>query len=131
MDPILDSLIDRIRAAAEAGTALRIRGGGSKDFYGERLQGELLETTALAGITSYEPTELVVTARAGTPLDVVYHELGHAIDFKYGLWDYLTDIPGNSRAAIEARKTIHSELRTFGASFGCRVKAGTYISRPQ
>jgi glycolate oxidase FAD binding subunit len=68
MDAILDSLIDRIRAAAEAGTALRIRGGGSKDFYGERLQGELLETTALAGITSYEPTELVVTARAGTPL---------------------------------------------------------------
>ena len=68
MDPILDPLIDRIRAAADSGTPLRIRGGGSKDFYGERLQGELLETAPLAGITSYEPTELVVTARAGTPL---------------------------------------------------------------
>jgi glycolate oxidase FAD binding subunit len=68
MEPILDQLAGRIRAAAETGTLLRIRGGGSKDFYGQELQGELLETAPLAGITSYEPTELVVTAGAGTPL---------------------------------------------------------------
>ncbi|NKE66880.1 glycolate oxidase subunit GlcE [Ramlibacter sp. RBP-2] len=68
MESILNPLVERIRAAAERGTPLRIRGGGSKDFYGERLEGELLETAALAGITSYEPTELVVTALAGTPL---------------------------------------------------------------
>ena len=57
---------DRIRAAASRGQPLRIRGGGSKDFYGERLEGELLETAALRGIVSYEPSELVVTALAGT-----------------------------------------------------------------
>ena len=68
MESTLNPLIDRIRAAAAAGTPLRIRGGGSKDFYGERLEGELFETTGLAGITSYEPTELVVTCLAGTPL---------------------------------------------------------------
>jgi glycolate oxidase FAD binding subunit len=68
MDSALAELVDRIRTAAERGTPLRIRGGGSKDFYGERLQGELLETTALRGIVSYEASELVVTARAGTPL---------------------------------------------------------------
>ena len=68
MDDALASLVDRIRAAAAQGTPLRIRGGGSKDFYGERLQGELLETGALRGIVSYEPSELVVTVRAGTPL---------------------------------------------------------------
>lgn len=67
MDP-LDSLAERIRAAAAAGTPLRIRGGGTKDFYGERLQGEVLDTTGLRGIVNYEPTELVVTVRAGTPL---------------------------------------------------------------
>lgn len=67
MDPVA-SLVERIRAASAAGTPLRIRGGGTKDFYGERLQGEILDTTALRGIVSYEPTELVVTARAGTPL---------------------------------------------------------------
>ncbi|MDB5883091.1 MAG: glcE, partial [Ramlibacter sp.] len=68
MDIILDELAQRVRAAAASGTPLRIRGGGSKDFYGEAPHGELLETAPLAGVTSYEPTELVVTVRAGTPL---------------------------------------------------------------
>ena len=68
MDSALADLVERIRAAAAQGTPLRIRGGGSKDFYGERLEGELLDTRGLAGIVSYEPSELVVTVRAGTPL---------------------------------------------------------------
>jgi len=68
MDLILDELAQRVCAAAASGTPLRIRGGGSKDFYGEPAQGELLETAPLAGVGSYEPTELVVTVRAGTPL---------------------------------------------------------------
>ena len=68
MDSTLRHLTDRIQAATADRTPLRIRGGGSKDFYGELLQGELLDMTALTGITSYEPSELVVTARAGTPL---------------------------------------------------------------
>ena len=59
---------ERIRCALETRTPLRIRGGGSKDFYGHSLQGELLDTRALTGIVNYEPSELVVTVRAGTPL---------------------------------------------------------------
>jgi glycolate oxidase FAD binding subunit len=51
----LKDIVERIKTAASAGTALRIRGGGSKDFYGQSLQGEILDTTALNGITSYEP----------------------------------------------------------------------------
>lgn len=74
-DPTLRHLTDRIQAAAASRTPLRLRGGGSKDFYGESLQGECLDLTPLNGITSYEPTELVVTARAGTPL----HELEAAL----------------------------------------------------
>ena len=68
MDAALSSCIARVRAAADAGTPLRIRGGGSKEFYGEWLEGELLDTRGLAGIRSYEPSELVVTVGAGTPL---------------------------------------------------------------
>jgi glycolate oxidase FAD binding subunit len=75
MDPLIGELIDRVRAAAADGTALRIRGSGSKDFYGHRLDGELLETGTLSGITSYEPSELVVTVRAGTPLAALEAEL--------------------------------------------------------
>ena len=68
MDPAVTPISDRVRAASASGTALRIRGGASKDFYGEPSQGELLDTRGLTGITSYEPSELVVTVRAGTPL---------------------------------------------------------------
>ncbi len=66
--PELQDIIERIRAAAQDGTPLRIRGGGSKDFYGGALTGELLDISGYAGISSYEPSELVVTVRAGTPL---------------------------------------------------------------
>jgi glycolate oxidase FAD binding subunit len=59
---------DRIRAAAAERKALRFRGGGTKDFYGNAPSGETLDTRGYAGVVSYEPTELVVTARCGTPL---------------------------------------------------------------
>ena len=68
MENILNALSERIRDAAAHHTPLRIRGGASKDFYGETLQGEVLDTRAYSGITSDEPSELVVTVRAGTPL---------------------------------------------------------------
>jgi glycolate oxidase FAD binding subunit len=58
----------RIRAASAAGTPLRLRGGGTKDWYGQALKGEVLDTRAHSGVISYEPTELVMTARCGTPL---------------------------------------------------------------
>jgi glycolate oxidase FAD binding subunit len=85
MDSALQLIIDQVQAAAAAGTALRIRGGGSKDFYGEPPAGELLETAPLAGITSYEPTELVVTVRAGTrlaELEAVLAERGQCLPFE-------------------------------------------------
>ena len=63
MDLALTQLIDRIQAAAAAAQPLRIRGGGSKDFYGQTLQGDVLDTRGLQGIVSYEPSELVVTSR--------------------------------------------------------------------
>jgi glycolate oxidase FAD binding subunit len=62
-------------SATRSGTALRIRGNGTKDWYGQELNGELLDTTAYSGIISYDPTELVVTARAGTNL----REIGKAL----------------------------------------------------
>jgi glycolate oxidase FAD binding subunit len=57
-----------IRDAAARGTALRLRGGGSKDFYGNAGKGEVLDTRGYAGVVAYEPTELVITARCGTTL---------------------------------------------------------------
>jgi len=68
MEPILQQFKDRIAEAAASGTPLRIRGGGSKDWYGQELQGEVLDTRGYRGIVAYDPTELVITARCGTPL---------------------------------------------------------------
>ncbi|MDR2013877.1 MAG: glycolate oxidase subunit GlcE [Rhodanobacter sp.] len=64
----LEGFAARIRRAVEAGAPLRIEGGGSKNFYGGPLRGEPLSTTAYAGVIAYAPTELVITARAGTAL---------------------------------------------------------------
>lgn len=68
MDKVHNRLADQIRAAQSDGACLRVRGAGSKDFYGERLDGDILDTRTLSGVLSYEPSELVVTVLAGTPL---------------------------------------------------------------
>ena len=61
-------LTDAVGAAIERREPLWIRGGNTKAFYGRAQQGTPLETTGHVGIVSYEPTELVVTARSGTRL---------------------------------------------------------------
>lgn len=71
MDPALEALQARICAAAQSGSPLRIRGGGTKDFYGGALGGDVVDTRVYAGIIDYEPTELVITARAGTSLAAI------------------------------------------------------------
>ena len=68
MQEIINQLTDTIRAAAANETPLRIRGSGSKDFYGGPLRGDVINVNAYHGILDYEPPELVLTARAGTPL---------------------------------------------------------------
>ncbi|HUD35198.1 MAG TPA: glycolate oxidase subunit GlcE, partial [Variovorax sp.] len=70
MDSELQQIVERIRGAAVDATPLRIRGVGTKDFHGVPAGAgvPVLDTRALAGITAYEPSELVVTVRAGTPL---------------------------------------------------------------
>ena len=64
----LAQIADALRDAHDRQVALRIRGGGSKDFYGGLLAGEVLDLSGHRGIVDYEPTELYVTAKCGTPL---------------------------------------------------------------
>ena len=64
----LDDIVQAVRAAHDSHTPLRIRGAGSKDFYGGMLSGQVLDVAAYRGIVAYEPTELYITARCGTPL---------------------------------------------------------------
>jgi glycolate oxidase FAD binding subunit len=109
MDTTLQDFAGQIGHATATKTPLRIRGGGSKDWYGQDVQGTVLDTTAYRGITDYEPTELVISARCGTPL-----------------------------AEIEAHLARHGQMLAFepphfgpGATIGGTVAAGLSGPRRQ
>ena len=76
METVLAELRDHIVAANASKSPLRFRGAGTKDFYGESLRGEIVDTRGYSGIVDYEPSELVITARCGTPLS----EIDRALD---------------------------------------------------
>ncbi len=81
----LQDLIDQVQAACANKRPLDIRGGGTKAFYGGVPRGTPLDMRALAGISSYEPSELVVTVRAGTPLaelEAALAEQGQCLPFE-------------------------------------------------
>lgn len=61
-------LIEQVRAARADQAPVRITGGNTKAFYGESVSGRPLDVRDWSGIVSHEPTELVITVRAGTPL---------------------------------------------------------------
>ncbi|HEB82941.1 MAG TPA: glycolate oxidase subunit GlcE [Gammaproteobacteria bacterium] len=72
---ISTSLIEQINNAIENKSPLVISGGGSKAFYGNRVEGETLSTAKHTGIIEYQPSELVVTVRSGTRLSELEAEL--------------------------------------------------------
>jgi glycolate oxidase FAD binding subunit len=85
MQATLHYFSERLRAASSNGAPVRFRGGGSKDFYGQSLQGEVFDTRAYRGILSYEPSELVITVRAGTPMvevQAALNEQGQCLPFE-------------------------------------------------
>ena len=84
-DPVLSRLINQVQMAASDRVPLDIRGGGTKAFYGGEPVGEPLDLRALTGVSSYEPSELVVTVRAGTPLatlEATLAEQGQCLPFE-------------------------------------------------
>jgi glycolate oxidase FAD binding subunit len=80
----LAALAGRVREAAGAGTRLRIAGGGTKTFLAGAADAPLLDLRTHAGIVDYAPSELVVTARAGTlvvDLERALAERGQCLPF--------------------------------------------------
>ena len=69
-------LQNQVLQAIESKTTLTIKAGGTKDFYGRHVTPtEEINLSQHSGIISYDPTELVITARAGTPLNVIQRTL--------------------------------------------------------
>lgn len=61
---LTEALAERVRA----GGPLRLEGGGTRAFYGRKVEGELLSLAGHRGVVDYDPSELVITARCGTPV---------------------------------------------------------------
>ena len=73
-----EALLEQVKQARENATPLRIQGGNTKAFLGREVAGEILDTRAHRGIVSYDPTELVISVRAGTPLSELFAALDAA-----------------------------------------------------
>ncbi len=108
MSSVIEQFQAQISHAIAAGQTLSIQGGNSLHFYGEAAaSAHVLDTRAHTGIVSYEPSELVVTVRAGTPLselEALLAEQGQCLAFE----------PPRYRAAIEK----HSQA-TVGGAVAC------------
>ena len=72
---VLDQFRDQILNATQSKSLIRITGSGSKDWFGANLKGNTLSTKVYSGILSYQPDELVITVKAGTPLKEVEQAL--------------------------------------------------------
>jgi glycolate oxidase FAD binding subunit len=70
-DDLTETLAEQVRQAAASRTPLRIVGGDTKAFYGRQTQGEPLSLADYRGLVEYDPSELVITARAGTLLSEI------------------------------------------------------------
>lgn len=116
-DPALAELRDRVRAAAAAREPLCIRGGGTKDFYGQPQAGEPLEMRGWHGIVGYEPTELVITARCGTPLaevEAALAERGQMLAFEPPAFGAAATIGGVIAAGLSGpRRASAGAARDF------------------
>ena len=103
MSDILQEWSQRLQRATTSKTPLRLRGGGTKDFYSQSLEGEVLDTRAYAGILSYEPSELVVTVCAGTPLnelEAALLEKGQCLAFEPPHFGETTTVGGMVAAGL-------------------------------
>jgi glycolate oxidase FAD binding subunit len=63
------AILEQVQAALADTRRLRIAGGGSKAFYTDQSGGELLDVSSHRGVVDYDPGELILHCRAGTPLE--------------------------------------------------------------
>jgi glycolate oxidase FAD binding subunit len=114
MSDLSQQFAERIRTASEP---LAIRGAGSKDFYGNPAGGAPLDASGHRGILAYEPTELVITARGGTPLaeiEAALAEQGQCLAFEPPRFSAASTIGGVVAAGLSGpRRASAGSLRDY------------------
>jgi glycolate dehydrogenase FAD-binding subunit len=129
MQTIIDQITATLSTAAERHQPLHIQGGGSKAFYGHPRaeSAESLDITPYQGIVNYEPTELVITARAGTRLseiESVLREQGQMLAFEPPHFAGTATLGGCVAAGLSGpRRAAAGAVRDF--VLGVRMLDGT------
>jgi glycolate oxidase FAD binding subunit len=123
---LTDRLVEQVRAASQRRTPLRIAGGDSKRFYGRPVDAERLDVAGHRGIVRYDPAELVLTARCGTPLAEVEALLarhGQRLPFEPPAFGATATIGGTIAAGIAGpARVAHGPVRDY--VLGTRLLAG-------
>jgi glycolate oxidase FAD binding subunit len=119
----LDELRDAVGEALAVEEPLEVIAGGSKRGFGRPLQlPRLLDLSRLAGIRDYQPSELVLTAGAATPIeeiDAALAEAGQMLAFEPPDLGALFGLP----ASLSFRRTLGGAL-ACNLSGPRRIKAG-------
>jgi glycolate oxidase FAD binding subunit len=120
------ALRESVLAAEQERRALHIVGGGSKGFLGRPTTGESLEVASNRGIVNYEPVELVLTARTGTPLSELETALegqGQLLPFEPPHFGETATLGGTIAAGLSGpRRPYSGAARDF--VLGCKLING-------
>ncbi|MCA8202404.1 glycolate oxidase subunit GlcE [Burkholderia sp. AU33545] len=120
------ALVAQVDAAIHDRQPLHIRGAGTKAFVGRAVEGRTLDVRAHRGIVAYDPTELVITARAGTPLaelDAMLDAAGQMLPCEPPTFGGTATVGGMFAAALSGpRRPWAGAVRDF--VLGCRVITG-------
>ena len=107
---ISNEIQQQVMDAFQKQMPLAIKGNETKSFYGNAIEGTLLDVSPHQGIISYEPTELVLTARSGTSLneiESVLNENNQQLAFEP---PHFSNLSNSEEATIEA---------TLGGTVAC------------
>jgi glycolate oxidase FAD binding subunit len=123
---ISTALQQQVQQALQNGTRLDIRGGGSKTFLGRATNGTQFDVGGHRGIIDYDPRELVITARAGTPLaevEATLAEAGQMLAFEPPHFGTTATLGGTIACGLSGpRRPYTGSARDF--TLGCRIING-------
>jgi glycolate oxidase FAD binding subunit len=121
-----ERLVAAVHDALENHRPLRIRGGDSKAFLGRPVAGDEIDTRSHSGVVTYDPTELVITARAGTPvaeLNRVLDAAGQMLPCELPMFSAGATLGGAVASGLSGpRRPWSGSVRDF--VLGCRVITG-------
>lgn len=119
-------LSEQVGAAYAAKTPLAIAGAGTRQFLGRPVMGEPLSMAGHCGITAYEPNELFITARAGTPLaeiETALADAGQMLAFEPPRFAETSTLGGVVASGLSGPRRPHAgAVRDF--MLGCRLING-------